>query len=340
MIQGWWYHLWPGRRGILGPRPEAGAREAGKLWTIIILRTKVLFSLSTGYGYLCLSPCLCVCLSLCAWMLHPPLCVLFLCMWRCVNFFCLVKCMFHSCGVTCHHFALCLNGSGCMRLCPIMSCCLFARFTPPCVSLWPDACFFLSVVYISLCLHLWVSFLLLLHVFDTLCPILSVFLCISPCEPPRSISLYLCSGCLWVCVSEGMHLCFCIFPCMYLPFSLFLSVPVGIVCGSCLFAPIYAGITEWVSPCVHFSLYVSLLSMPVGQKADKRSSHETYPLSDPVCQWKDLKKLSSPLLPLDRATANIFYGGMLIFIFLAFSNTFCWHSSFTLRISIPWSKYL
>lgn len=124
---------------------------------------------------------------------------------------------------------------------------------------------FFYLLYVFSCVSIYESLFCCFWMSLTLCAPFYLYFCVFLHEPPGSISLYLCSGCLWDCVSEGMYLCFCIFPCMYLPLSLFLSVPVGIVCGSCLFAPIYVGITEWVSQCVHFSLYVSLLSMPVGQ---------------------------------------------------------------------------
>lgn len=133
-----------------------------------------------------------------------------------------------------------------------------------------------------------------------------------------TVSLSLSLSLLWMaCISHSA------FSPVQLPFSLFLCLWVWFVCECvCLsFAPIYVCITEWLSRCVHFSLSVSLFSTPVGEEADKRSSRDTRPLSDPVCQWKDLRKLSSLLLPLDRATANIFHREMLIFIFLTFSNT-------------------
>lgn len=47
--------------------------------------------------------------------------------------------------------------------------------------------------------------------------------------------------------------------------SFFLCL-LGMVC-MCIFflAPIYVGITKWVSQCIHLSLYVCLLSMPAGE---------------------------------------------------------------------------
>ena len=188
-------------------------------------------------------------------------CVISLCVSIC-EFFCLVKHVFHSCGVTCHSLCFGLNGSECMRLCPVMSCCLFACFTLPCVSIWPGTCFFFSVIYISLCLHLWVSLAASECLWRSVSHSVCIFVCIFLCEPPPA------SHCISiVAVSEfvldGMHISFCISPFI----SLF--VPVGMVClwvCVCLsLAPIYVCITEWLSHCVHYPLSVSLFSMPVGE---------------------------------------------------------------------------
>ena len=122
---------------------------------------------------------------------------------------------------------------------------------------------FFSLSYIFLCVSIYESLLLLPNVFDTLCSILFVFLCVF-----SSVSLPTGSHCISiVAVSEfvldGMHISFCISP------FLSLFVPVGMVClwvCVCLsLAPIYVCITEWLSHCVHYSLSVSLFSMPVGK---------------------------------------------------------------------------
>lgn len=174
---------------------------------------------------------MCVPIFACMDVTSASVCVISLCVSIC-EFFCLVKHVFHSCGVTCHSLCFGLNGSECMRLCPVMSCCLFACFTLPCVSIWPGTCFFFSFIYISLCLHLWVSLAAsecLWHsVFHSVC----IFVCIFLCEPPHCISLYLYPGCLWVCFRWHAYL--------VLHFSLSLSF---CACGYGLF----------VSVCVPFS---------------------------------------------------------------------------------------
>lgn len=152
----------------------------------------------------------CVSIVVCTDVTSASVCVVSLCVSIC-EFFCLVKHVFHFCGVPCHSLCFGLNGSEWMRLCPVMSCCLFACFTLPCAFLWPGTCFS-SMSYIFLCVSIYESLLLLLNVFDTLCPILFVFFCAF-----SSVSLPTASHCIsTVAVSEfvvdGMHISFCIFP--------------------------------------------------------------------------------------------------------------------------------
>lgn len=272
--------------------------------------------------------------GLCVWLSNLPLSVYF----SVCEFFCLVKHMFYVCGVICKAFVLCVSGSECTRLYPIRSCCLFACF---CLERLPDQVCVLfplqSVVYI-LCPHLWTSLFLLLSVFDIPCPYSICIVYISACLPDHfTVSLQ------WVSLgycSDSTCFCFNIYPCVYLLFLSFFTSGYGVCVSSLLVVPVCVGITKCVFRCVYFSVYVSLLSVLGGYEADKRSSHDMYPLSDPVCQWKDLWKLSSPLQPPHKATANIFHRDALIFIFPIFPPTFCWHWSFTLRISALWSKCL
>ena len=143
------------------------------------------------------------------------------------------------------HFALCLNVSECMRLWPIMSCCLFACFTLPRASLWPGTCFLpichkhLSVSpFMSLSCCFWMSL--------TLCvPFCLYFLCLFLREPPCCISLYLHSGCLWVCFRRHAYLILH-FPLMYLPFSLFLCLWAWFVCECVSFFCSHFCVHHWV----------------------------------------------------------------------------------------------
>ena len=116
------------------------------------------------------------------------------------------------------HFALCLNVSECMRPWPIMSCCLFACFTLPRASLWPGTCFLpichihLSVSpFMSLSCCFWMSLILCV-------PFCLYFLCLFLREPPCCISLYLHSGCLWVCFRRHAYLILH-FPLIYIFFG-------------------------------------------------------------------------------------------------------------------------
>lgn len=302
MIQGWWQHLRPGKHEFLALCLVQEPEKQENSWTIIVVRTEVSFLLSSGYGHLSLS--LCVCVYLCLYGCPLCLCV---CVSLCVNFSVRLSICFILVDLHAIHFVLCVNGSQRMTLYPIMSCCLLPYFTPPCASLWPGRCFPpLCVVYMYLCLHLWVSLFLLLHAFDTLCTILSVLLYISLCVPPGSshcISLY--SVCLWICASDGMCFCFWIYP----------WVPLGMacVCLSSLLASIYLAS---LSVCLCVSTFLLCLSVEqacgtVGRQGKKTPSY--MPSLRPSMSGKRLK-LSSALLPPDRTTANIFHRETLIFI--------------------------
>ena len=193
---------------------------------------------------------MCVSIVVCMDVTSASVCVVSLCVSIC-EFFCLVKHVFHFCGVPCHSLCFGLNGSEWMRLCPVTSCCLSACFTLPCASLWPGTCFF-SMSYIFLWVSIYESLLLLLNVFDTLCPILFVFLCVF-----SSVSLPTASHCISIAVSEfvvdGMHISFCIFPCAAPFLSLF--VPVGMVC-------LWVCVSFFCSHlCVHHWVVISLCSL-------------------------------------------------------------------------------
>ena len=197
---------------------------------------------------------MCVCLSLCAWNVYLLLSVLFLCAWAHVSFFCLVTHGFHSSGVTCR--SLCFM-SKCLWMYETDQLCLAAYLHASlCLMHLSDQApaFYLSVIYISLCLHLWVS----LAAFECLWHSVSHSVCIFCVF--SSVSLLAASQCISiVAVSEfvldGMHISFCIFPlCISLSLS-FCACGHGLFVSVCLsFAPIFVCITEWLSHCVHFSL--------------------------------------------------------------------------------------
>lgn len=219
---------------------------------------------------------------------------------------------------------------------PITSCCLFAYFVLPCVSLWPSVCFFSSLLY--MCFVSPFRRLLLLSVVDTLCPILSVLLCISLCMPPWSSQGI---GRFTVVVSVSVflraHVIVFTYIHPYVSLPLFLFAPLGMACMRVFLASLlpFMWAPLSISMCPLFSICLSV-EHALWETRQTRSSHDIYPLSSPVCQWKDSRKLSSLLLPPDRATANVFHREMLIVIFLTFPNIFC----FTHRISIPWPKCL
>lgn len=260
---------------ILGPVPRAGARKAGKLlnyycsknWSLILTVFRLQASMSLS---------LFVCLSLSVWMSSLPLCV---CFFAC-EFFCPVKHTFHSCGLTCHSLCFVCKWLSAYDTLSSYVLLLLPYFTPPCASLWPGRCFPpLCVVYIYLCLHLWVSLFLLLHAFDTLCTILSVLLYISLCVPPGSshcISLY--SVRLWICASDGMCFCFCIYP----------WVPLGMACVglSCLLASLYVSLTKCVSQCVRFSLMPLCWAGLWDSRQTREGSSIIYALSQTQCVRK------------------------------------------------------
>lgn len=121
----------------------------------------------------------------------------------------------------------------------------------PCASLWPG-------VYIFLCLHSWVSLFLPLSVFDTLCPF-CLYLCAFPsvCLPDhRCSSLH--SGRLWVCISDGMCLCFSIYPYVYLLPSLLFSASGYSLCLACVLLFMWVSLSAHVSVCLLFSLCLSV----------------------------------------------------------------------------------
>lgn len=160
--------------------------------------------------------------------------------------------MFHFLEWHITHFVLYVNGSGFMGLCPIRSCCLFACFALPCVSLWSGVCFLCCVYFSSL--HLCISLFLLLTVFDTLCPALGAmfvyfFLWASLIHHTVSIPWMSLSLCFW-----WHKFSFCIFPCVC-SFSFFLCLCVWSVCVCFLLVCSYLCGHHWVdvSVCPLFS---------------------------------------------------------------------------------------
>lgn len=208
--------------------------------------------------------------------------------------------------------------------------CLFACFCL--VHLSDQAC-------IYFCLHSWVSLFLPLRAFDTLCPFY-LYLCVFPsvCLPD-----YRCSRVFTVDVSGFVFLMTCVCVSAYTPVCisfLHLVFCLWVRPVSCLRAPIYVGIPKCACLGVSTFLFMSLCWACLWETRQTRDAPMIYTLSDPVCQWKDSSKWSSPLMTSNRITANISHGETLICIFLTFPNAFCWHSSFTLRIYLPWSKCL
>lgn len=223
---------------------------------------------------------------------------------------------------------------------PIISCRLFAYFALPCMSLWPSVGFFpICCIYVSVSPFMNLSFFCFWVFLTPGVPVYLYFVYFFFCAS-LIISPYqrLYSGCLCVSVLLArvlfLHVFLCIFPC------LFLFVPLGMA-RVCVFLPcllpfIWASLSE----CLSVSALLCLCWACLWGTRQMRSSQDIYPLSNPVCQWKDSRKLSSLLLPPDWATANIFHRDILILIFLTFRNIFCWHSSLTHRISILWPKCL
>lgn len=201
------------------------------------MRTEVVVFLSSSYEYLCLAPCFCVYLFVCGCHIYSCVCTS-LCMNVC-EFVCRVKHIFHSSGVTSFTWfclQMALNVWDLPNYILLLTCVLCSVLY---VSLTKCA-FFLSAVCTSLCLCLWVS-LLLLSVFDTLCPILSILLHISFSVPPWSSHFV--RG--FKRVSLQLLLMACVFVFTYIPMCLSLSLSFcasgyGLcVCVSCLLAPIY-----------------------------------------------------------------------------------------------------
>lgn len=155
------------------------------------------------------------------------------------------------------------------EICPITSCRLLAYFALSCMSLWPSV---LSscLLYVRLCISVyeslfcfWVSLTPSVPFYLFFC--IFLFLCLpGHLTLSEALSRCLCN-CFWWHVFLFLHISLCVSP------SLFLFVPLGMACV-CVFLACshHVGTTKWVSQCVRSSLYVSLLSMPVGHEADEK----------------------------------------------------------------------